>query len=130
METVSPSRSNVTLEGISFYGTSLILEDNVTIRHYFTVNDSEAFLNAGYNFSIDYGTKGDFIYFDITDIPAQELGNQFGFVIMNSLGEPVYNVIYAATNYMADMMDDGDASLVSLVSAMYDYYIEAYNYAN
>ncbi len=129
VEVEAASRSNAALTGVEFYGTSLILEDNVTIRHYFKVNDIDAFVQAGYVLDVDYGTKGDYIYFDITDIPAQELGTQQTLTIKDAEGNAVYTVNYAATNYMADMMDDSNANLASLVNVMYDYYLAAVDYS-
>jgi len=123
------TRTNAALEGVEFYGTSLILEDNVTIRHYFKVNDIDAFVAAGYTSDIDFGTKGDYIYYDITDIPAQELGTQYSLTIKDAEGAAIYEVKYAATNYIAAMVNDSNANLASLVNAMYDYYIAAADYA-
>ena len=123
----APTRTNATLEGVTFYGTSLILEDQVTIRHYFAVNDIDAF-NAAYNAGT-YGKKGNFIYFDIADIPAQEIGDTKTLTIADKEDNVVYEVNYSVANYIVNMMDDDDANLVSLVNAMYDYYLAAADYA-
>ena len=123
------TRTDTTLDGVEFYGTSLILEDNVTIRHYFKVNDMDAFIAAGYICDVEYGVKDDYIYYDITDIPAQELGTQYALNIKASTGSIIYTVNYSATNYMAEMAKNSDSTLVSLVNAMYDYYLAAEDYA-
>ncbi len=122
------TRTNATLEGVAFYGTSLILEDQVTIRHYFTVEDLDAF-TAAYDVAGMYGIKGDYIYFDIADIPAQEIGTVQTLTIADLEGNTVYEVNYSVANYIVDMMNDDDANLVSLVNAMYDYYLAAVEYS-
>ena len=129
VEVEAASRTNAALEGVEFYGTSLLLEDNVTIRHYFRVNDIDAFVAAGYVTSVDYGTKGDYIYFDITDIPAQELGTLKTLEFKDAEGAVVYAVNYSAANYMAAMLEDDNANLASLANAMYDHYLAAADYA-
>lgn len=125
----APTRTNATLEGVEFYGTSLILEDQVTIRHYFKVTDMDAFTSA-YDVAKMYGIKGNFIYFDIADIPAQDIGKIKTLSIKDTEGEEVYKVTYSVANYIKSMMNDDDANLVSLVNAMYDYYLAAADYAN
>ncbi len=122
------TRTNATLEGVAFYGTSLILEDQVTIRHYFTVEDIDAF-NAAYTCDIAYGTKGNYIYFDITDISAQFIGDTQTLTIKDAEGNVAYEVNYSVANYIVNMMNDNDANLVSLVNAMYDYYLAAVEYS-
>ncbi len=123
----APTKSNVTLDGATFYGTSILLEDNVTIRHYFTVDDIDAF-NASYTCDIAYGIKGGFIYFDITDINAQSIGVPQTLVIYNLDGSVAFEVSYSVGNYIANQLDSTDTRLASLVNAMYDYYVEAYSY--
>ena len=123
-----PTRTNADLEGAEFYGTSLLLEDQVTIRHYFKVTDMDAF-TAAYDVAGMYGVKGNFIYFDIADIPAQEIGDTKTLTFTDKEGGTAYEVNYSVANYIVDMMDDDDANLVSLVNAMYDYYLAAADYA-
>ena len=88
------TRTNATLTGVEFYGTSLLLEDQVTIRHYFTVSDIDAF-NAAYDVAGKYGVKGNFIYFDIADIPAQDIGKVQTLTIADADGNAVYNITYS-----------------------------------
>lgn len=127
-DVAAATRSNTALEGAEFYGTSLILEDQVTIRHYFLVTDLDAF-NAAYAVEGMYGVKGSYIYFDITDISAQFMGDTKTLEIKDDEGNLVYEINYSVTNYIVDMMDDTNVNLVSLVNAMYDYYLEAKAYA-
>ena len=118
-------RTELALEGIKFYGTSLLVEEKVTIRHYFEVTDMNAFLAADYKSGIDYQEKDGFIYYDIVDIPAQSIGEVKTLYICDSEYNIIYTVKYSVANYIKNMMNDDDVNLVSLVNAMYDYYIEA-----
>jgi len=123
----APTRTNATLVGAEFYGTSLILEDQVTIRHYFAVSDMDAF-TAAYDVAGMYGVKGNYIYFDIIDISAQFMGDAKTLTIKDTEGNTAFEVKYSVTNYISDMVSDTDANLVSLVNAMYDYYLAAVAY--
>jgi hypothetical protein len=122
-----PSRTAGVLDGATFYATSLLLEDKVTIRHYFAVTDINAF-KANYTCDIEYGVKGNFIYFDIDEIPAQAIGDVQTLTIKNTDGTTAYEITYSVGNYIEAMAGDTNASLVSLVNAMYDYYVEADKY--
>lgn len=122
----SPDRIG-SITGVCFYATSLILEEDVVIRHYFKVTDIDAF-NAAHTCDIEYGTKGGYIYFDIEDINAQSIGVPQTLTINNKDGSVAFTVDYSVGNYLANMLDSNDARIVSLVNAMYDYYIEAYTY--
>ncbi len=126
----APTKSNAALTGLEFYGTSLVLEDNVTIRHYFTVNDLAAF-NAAYDCDIAYGEKNNMIYFDIADISANELGDVQTLTFYNKgTTTAAYTVSYSVTNYIDQQRNSSDANLVSLVNKMYDYYLAAVDYHN
>ena len=122
------TRSNTELAGAEFYGTSLLLEDQVTIRHYFSVTDLDAF-NAAYAVEGMYGVKGNYVYFDIEDISAQFMGDAKTLTITDDDGNKAYEVSYSVVNYIVNMMNDDDVNLVSLVNAMYDYYLAAADYA-
>lgn len=125
ISTIAPSRSG-TLEGAAFYGTSLILEDSITVRHYFKITDREYFNK--YTCDIPYGEKNGFIYYDMTDVPAQDMGKQQTLTI-NSADGKAFEINYSVENYIATALTDGDARLVSLMNAMYTYGKEAYSYA-
>ena len=56
-------------EGITYYGSSLLLESNTTMRHYFKV--AEGTDVSALSFS---GSKGNYYYIDIPNICAENLG--------------------------------------------------------
>ena len=123
----SASRTGA-LEGATFYGTSLLLEDSVTLRHYFKVSDVDAY-RAKYTSDIPFTVKGGYICYDITDIPAQEIGEIKTLTINDSEGK-AFEIKYSAANYIETASAKEDTRLVSLVNVMYDYYEAAYGYAN
>ncbi|MBE6650724.1 MAG: hypothetical protein E7613_05370 [Ruminococcaceae bacterium] len=120
-------KSDVTLVGAKLHSTSLLLEDNVTIRHYFEVTDLDAFDNT-YDCDIEYKTKGNYIYFDIEDINAQDIDKSYKLILKDKNSNEVFTVTYSVGNYIVSALDSTDTKLVSLVNAMYDYYINAYAY--
>ncbi len=119
------TKTNTELEGVQFYGTSLILEETVTIRHYFEITDLDAF-NKAYTSDIPYGIKGNFIYYDITDISAQNIGKQHTLTINGE--DSVFEIAYSVANYIKSAISYDDKNLVSLANAIYDYGLEASKY--
>lgn len=116
------------LEGAELYATSLLLEDKITIRHYFKVDDLDAY-NAKYTCNIPYGEKDGFIYYDIEDIPAQDMGELQTLTIKDTEGT-AFEIKYSVANYIALASEDSDTRLASLMNTMSEYYTAAYSYAN
>lgn len=116
------------IEGASFYGTSLLLKDTVTIRHYFEVEDAAAFL-ARYTANAPHGVKNGYVYYDIADIPAQDMGERQILTIKDSEGK-AYEIAYSVANYVESATAESNSRLVSLMNAMYDYGKAAYSYEN
>lgn len=108
-------------EGIAYYGSSLILESNTTLRHYFTVADGTDI--GSYNFS---GSKGNHYYIDISDIPAGELMKTYS----TSIGG--YTIKYSPMTYVYTVLNSDSASdsLKNTVKALYLYGQAALAYAN
>ncbi len=128
MDEIADPTKDGALEGITFSATSLILEDEVTIRHYFTVEDLAAFEAAGYTVNGTKGEKGELIYFDIKDIAAQNIGTTYTLTFTDGNGAVAYEINYSVANYIKQMTTSDNANLVSLVNAMYDYYLAAAAY--
>ena len=109
-------------DGISYYGSSLILESETTIRHYFTI--AEGYDIANFDFgseaSLTESEKNPGYYFiDIKNISAEKLGNAYT-VSINS--EDVITG-YSALSYAKKVLDseETDANLKNLVKALYIY---------
>lgn len=106
-------------DGIKYYGSSLLLESDTTLRHYFRVADDTGVEN--YNFS---GNKGNYYYIDVTDIQA----NMFGKANDVTIGD--YTISYSPMSYVYAVLasDITTYNLKTLVSSLYLYNQAAVNY--
>ena len=109
-------------EGISYYGSSLILKSETTIRHYFKLAEGKEI--SDYTFSVDGMTvtpteKQGYYCIDIKNVRAEKLGTSFN-VSVN--GEEVITN-YSALSYVYKVMesDSTDYNLKNLVKALYIY---------
>lgn len=128
LESVDKASRTGALEGAEFYGTSLILEESITIRHYFKVDDLEVY-DQNYTSDIPYTVKDGYICYDISDISAQDMGELKTLTIKNG-EDTAYEIKYSVANYLKSATDSEDIRLVSLVNAMKEYYASAFSYAN
>ena len=121
---------NVT--GLSVYGTSLMLKSKTSIRHYFEVAE-------GYdinNYTFKYGNKtltptlkADNVYYvEIENISARNLGRYEKLVV--SSGDESLSVYYSAMSYAKIVLENSESTDThkSLVKALYNYYVAAYDY--
>ncbi|MCM1315831.1 MAG: terpene cyclase/mutase family protein [Muribaculaceae bacterium] len=99
-------------KGITYYGSSLLLESKTTVRHYFKV--AEGTDVSEYNFS---GNKGNYYYIDITDISADKLDVDCDTKIGG------YTVTYSPMSYAYAVLSSENASdsLKNVVRALYLY---------
>ena len=118
-------------EGISYYGSSLILKSETTIRHYFKLAEGKDI--SDYTFSVDGMTvtpteKQGYYCIDIKNVRAEKLGTSFN-VSVN--GEEVITN-YSALSYVYKVMesDSTDDNLKNLVKALYIYNRNALAYIN
>ena len=100
-------------DGIKFYGASLVFENKVAVRFYFT-GSSEGIEGAV--------TKGDMFYVEVADILPQDL-NKAVSVEVSGL-----SVSYSPMNYIVRMNAKGNDSLKALLKAMYNYHLAAVEY--
>ena len=107
-------------EGIEYYGSTLLLESETTIRHYFKVAEG-ADISA-------YGMteKDGYYYIQCSDIPAGSLGTAQNI----SVGE--YTISYSPLSYAYAALnsDSANDSLKNLVKALYIYNQNALAYKN
>jgi hypothetical protein len=131
------SKSEAALpEGIAFRGTSLIVEGQIKIRHYFAI-DSVVFANAdelaaagliaeGYN-TDKLETEG-VIYYDSKALLVSELGTQQTLNVTDdfAINYSVVNFVQSASNAVnaAD-----NVKLVNLAKQIFNYYNAAMAYA-
>ena len=123
---IAPQVSVANLGAIKYYSSSLILNETVTIRHYFTVT-GEINLN-------DYTVEGanelkkakgnnNLVYIDITDIPAQKLSEYWTAKI--SYADSSMTVKFSPLNYAGLIYESDDAKLRNLVKSIAEYSYQA-----
>lgn len=115
--------------GAKFYGCSLILESETTLRFFFKVSEGATLtVNGG---ELEVKTRGDYQYVDIKNISAKDLGTAITLSVSDGTetaevkASPLtycYNVLSAEAAY--------DTELVELVKALYLYYVQADAYFN
>lgn len=107
-------------EGITYYGSSLLLESNTTIRHYFKVADGTDVSAYGFVEKNGYCCK------DISDISADKLGTTYDVTVGG------YTISYSPMSYVYTVLnsDSADESLKNLVKALVLYRQSAEAYQN
>ena len=127
--TITLSNESLAPLGLQFYGASLVLESETTLRLYFKVTDQAAY--AGTELRLN-GTaltatpNGSFIYYDIADIAAKDVLNDYTVDFGTAEGETFTKVCGATFNngwYIASMLGDahnGEA-IQPTVTALYRY---------
>ncbi len=115
-----------------FYGTSLLLEGETTIRHHFKVNDIEAFdkYKVYCNGEVLENKSSNNIYhYDISSIPANKLNTPYTLEIIDENEKVVCKVVYRVTNYIKNQLGHEDERLVNLLKTLYNYYEECDSYS-
>lgn len=118
------------IEGIKFYGASLVLNSRTTLRFYFELSDGMAISDYDFGEMNVYSrTVGDKkLYFvDIADIAPNEL-NEAKTVSINGSPFVSYNpMAYIVRTYANN---SSNVALYDLMHALYNFHIAAYAYAN
>ncbi len=112
-----------TLEGnVSYIGSSLILDSDTYIRHYFKTDAETA-----KSFGLTESKSNEGFYYRQSDgIKADDLGVP----VSEMIGD--YTISYSPMSYVYTVMNDAtaDQNLKNLVSNLYNYYIAAKAYAS
>ena len=124
--------------GLRYYGSSLLLDAETTIRHYFTITSEEDIeeIFEKYSFVLDEVTvltpsmRGGMIYIDIKGINAAELDDMFNLVVKNTATEVTISVTYSPLSYAKYVLENAIAgtNLVNVIKAMCLYNEAANNY--
>jgi len=114
-----------TIEGISFYGASLVFKDRIAIRYYFRYDgDLTQYSFSAGNLPIAYDLKDGLLCIEIADILPQDLDQQITLTVTDAAGSEL-SVTYGPMNYIVRMNEKGDDSLKALVKALYNYHLAA-----
>lgn len=98
-------------DGVAYYGSSLLLKSETTIRHYFTATDASVLPDG-------YTEKNGMYYYEVTGIVVVDLCNSK----TTTIGE--WSISYSAFSYAYSVLasDTTSTSLQNLVKALYLYY--------
>ena len=110
--------------GITFNSYSLVLEDRITLRLYFQVNDSTKF-NALHvtrgGTELEHQVSGSLIYYDIRDTAAKDILNDIS-VVFAAQGETSLNATFNIGEYIRSALDGNySQELKDVVTALYRY---------
>lgn len=111
----------------SFVGCTLVLNDTVSLRFYFSFSDSlsteekNAIIKSN-SFTVAADDSG-YAYYEVSDIPIASWGTK------TYLDTETSSVEYCVFSYLNDVLWNGlDSALSNLMCAMYDYYNAAIVY--
>ena len=116
------------LDGIKFYGASLVMDSRVAVRYYF-VADSIAdvhFTANGNTYNAD--EKSGLFYVEIPDILPQNYSQNI--LLTAQKGDEKLEISYSPLTYIVRMSEKGSATMQALVKAMYGYHQAAVSYLN
>ncbi|MBQ6153988.1 MAG: hypothetical protein IJJ15_09595 [Ruminococcus sp.] len=119
--------------GLKYTGSTLVLNDNTKIKHYFIITNQTLYDQYKNSFTFDGEAvsakthDGTEIFFEVAGIAAVDLDKQY--VLTNSQGEA--SISYAALDYAVKVINrnyDNEAQLRTLMFALYWYnlYADAY----
>lgn len=118
--------TNKTGGALVFHSSSLILEESVTLRHYFKVSSGIKLedLTVEGGSPLQYPKNStEYAYVDVENIPAHKL-SEFKTVTVN-YGDKSCQVKFSAINYSAITMNNNNVELSNLTKALYRYSYEA-----
>ena len=121
--TASTTTNNI--DGLEFYGASLVMLSKMTLRFYFTYTGSATLTSGG----IALGRNGDYYYVDVTGIAAKDFGN--GQTVTVSDGTHTCTVSgYSVNRYVYKVLTASgiDSSMLNLAKAIAYYGIKAAAY--
>lgn len=114
--------------GLSYKGTSILYLSGTSLRHYFKIEDEEKFNKIKTvkfnNKTVSYSTKGEEIYFELTDIHAADLDK----LMALSFGKTEY--AFSVLDYVKACLKSTKVSdsTKALVKATYCYNKDAKTY--
>ncbi len=112
------------LEGIRFYGASLVYRNKIAVRFYFKVTGDIASCSFGEYTAVQSGTL---YYVEVADISPNAWDARIELTVTDTDGNAL-TVAYSPMDYMVRMNAKGSDSLKALLKAMYNYHLAAKAY--
>ena len=100
-------------EGITYEGSSLVLQSTITVRHYFALENEEDAAAYG----LQKNSSNGLYYKEVTDIPTYDLAKP----VDTNVGD--YTITYSPMSYVYNVLrsDAIDGNLKNLVKSLYLY---------
>lgn len=125
-QTAQPMALTDTLDGVDFYGVSLLAQDRTVIRYYFkTDRISDLTFTCGGTVCTPMQKDG-LYYVDAVGIAPNRYDEQV--VVEVTDGEGVCSVSYSVLNYIERVYADADAAQQEWITALYNYHLAAEEY--
>lgn len=111
------------VDGLAFYGASVLFRNQLGVRFYFTTEDAK-----GYTFTVNGITytpteKDGMFYVEVPDINPQDLDAVLTLTATD--GTNSLSVTYSPMDYIVRMGQKGSQSLQELLKALYNYHLAA-----
>ena len=134
---IKTDSANSQSNGLTYYGSSLICKSEMTVRHYFMVNEGcdinnykFSYVNAdGNEVSLTPKKASDGVYcVDINGIMARNLNSIFACKVTEKNKACIFELDYGPFSYSQKVIDSGNSSeeLKNLVNALYWYWYYGY----
>ena len=120
---VSAIEASGAINGVHFYGASLVFRSKTAVRFYFVGDISKYTVSHGV---VEMAANG-LYYVEIGEIEPQSLDDTVTLTVTSS--EESVTVAYSPMNYMVRMGEKGSEDLQLLLKALYNYHIAAAAYA-
>ena len=134
---IKTDSANGQSNGLTYYGSSLICKSEMTVRHYFVLDNGGdinnykfSYIDAdGYEVSLTPKKASDGVYcVDINGIMARNLNSIFACKVTGKNKACIFELDYGPFSYSQKVIDSGNSSdeLKNLVNALYWYWYYGY----
>lgn len=110
------------VEGIQFYGASLVFEGKIAVRYYFAVTGDVSAYTFGEG--LTPVKAGEYYYVELPGMNPHQWDEMTEVSVADGSGDTV-TVCYSPMHYMVHMSKKGSESLKLLMQAMYRYHLAA-----
>ena len=134
---IKTDSANSQSNGLTYYGSSLICKSEITVRHYFMVNEGCDINNYKFSYVNAYGNEvsltpkkaSDGVYcVDINGIMARNLNSNYACKVTGKNKACIFELDYGPFSYSQKVINSGNSSteLKNLVNALYWYWYYGY----
>ena len=134
---IKTDSANGQSNGLTYYGSSLVCKSEMTVRHYFMVNEGCDINNYKFSYVNAYGNEvsltpkkaSDGVYcVDINGIMARNLNSNYACKVTGKNKNCIFELDYGPFSYSQKVINSGNSSdeLKNLVNALYWYWYYGY----